>query len=192
MNMTHHESNSSYGEIHRVDNKNTSYIFGFKQDGKWVFIPHRFILSGLNTRLYGQFISSNWFNHIFTDNNVEYMLLGITKPFKYSDIAQTINSFDTNSDNLNISQAEIGLGITLKDKFMVSKERINQVIWEEGKEGREGREERKEKENPKERSSATLKIDGEYDKSSISLSINKLANGNIYITLPDFMLKYDT
>ena len=94
----------------------------------------------------------------------------------------------TNSDNLNISQAEVGLGITLKDKFMVSKERINQVIWEEGKEERK----EKEKENPKERSSATLKIDGEYDKSSISLSINKLANGNIYITLPDFMLKYDT
>ena len=197
--MTHCKSNNLYGEIHRVDNQNTSYIFGFKRDNVWTFAPRRFILYGLNAKLYGQFISSTWFNQKLREDKVEYMLLGINKSFKYSDITQTINSYDIDSNNLNISQEESGMGITFKDKFTISKDMIDENICE-GEEKKIainnnitlGNQVKSQTVVPHRIISATISLDGKYDKSKLSLSINKLSNGNIYITLPDFMLKYDS
>ena len=171
--MTHHESNRNYC----TDNNKTSYIFGFKQNGIWVVVPHRFILSGFHAKLYGQFISSTWFNHTFSGDKEEYLLLGINKSFKYSDIVQTINTYDTDSDNLNISQEESHMGITCKEKFTLLRYMIQQMNDDERNV------------NLKEYASSTVHLHGKYDEASLYLSIHTLPNGTVYITLPDFTLK---
>jgi len=189
--MTHiAKVNDMYSKVHRVDNDNVSYIFGFKSDNEWVFAPYRFILSGHNTKLYGQFISSTWFNHKPMGDMVEYIIVGINKGFKYSDIAQTINSFDTDGDNLNVSHEECAMGISFKDKFTVSMETIREKLDKELN-GKIIKTRDNTLGSPKKIFGTTIQIEGKYGKSYLTLSINKLTDGPIYITLPDFMLKYD-
>jgi hypothetical protein len=182
-----------YTPLFRVDNENNSYIFGFKRGGIWSFVPYRFILSGHNTNLYGQFISSTWFNHSPDEENVEYIILGINKSFKYSDIAQAINSVSMDDDTLNISQRERGLGVTFKENFTISMDAIRETINKEtvGKliKTRDIKSTTSTVVPPKKIFCTTFRTKGRNTDSLLSLSINKLTGGVINITLPSFTLK---
>tara|TARA_Y100000741_G_C18253819_1_gene558213 strand:- start:1955 stop:2545 length:591 start_codon:yes stop_codon:yes gene_type:complete len=193
---THYENNSTYSQINRVDNQNISYIFGVKKNDRWHFVPHRFILSGLNTKLYGQFISSNWFNDKFEDRG-EYIIVGVNKSFKYSDVSQKINSFDKDSNNLNITNEESDIGIVFKDKFVITKEIIHEQLCNNDENTNDVCKKNMDNEDksftiiPKKLFSLNVTLKGQYNKSYLSLSVNKLSNGSIYTTLPDFTMRYD-
>ena len=176
----------------RTDNENNSYIFGFKSGDSWSVVPYRFILYTHNTNLYGQYLSSTWFNHSPDEENVEYIILGINKSFKYINITQAINSVSMGDDTLSISQKERGMGVTFMEKFTISMDAIRETINNEtvGKliKTRDNKSTTSMPVLPTKIFSTTFRTKGVNTECILSLSINKLSLGAIHITLPSFTL----
>jgi hypothetical protein len=150
------------------DNQGVTYVFGFKNvDGDWQLVPHRFILSGLDSKLAGQFITSNWFSHKLRMSeqipDQRYIILGINRGFKYSDVTRALN---------NTCQSFSDMGISFMDEYILTSTEITNTY-----------------ESLDDMKSINIEIKGIYEKSIMTLSGTKISSKKgLYVSLPDFAM----
>jgi len=79
---------------------NTRFLFGVYEENKWFICNRRFLLNIKNSNIFGQFITSSWFNKYYDKNNsIEFGIFQLNIDTKHSVLQNWLN--DGQIENIN-------------------------------------------------------------------------------------------
>ena len=163
------------------DSRGAQYILGVwgeehlgDYEKRWRFLRHRFQLTSNNgddNNVVGQYITSNWFSHIYkSDEEQEYLVMGVKGNFQYSTLAALANGARICRGRDKLTVIESDQGVIFKEHFVISPEECEKIHNNNV---------------PDMERIFNILIKGKYSNSELSFSSRIMGKG-IYMTLPTF------